>query len=118
MRMLYTIHGIDPAKVERIKAEMAILGAPVVRVVNCGDYLMALEATHRIAAATELGIAPVLCELEQDDLVESDSLDWPCLCTGQRYTAGELAGEAFSPSCGAYRITDGGTLQVEHQGRI
>jgi len=92
--------------------QMRTLGAPSIRVVDCGDYLMALEGTHRIAAAAELGMAPELIVLDQDDLVEADSLDWQDLRAGQKYTAGELAGEAFSPSAGSYHIDANGTLEA------
>lgn len=110
MTTLFTIHDVDADKLEGVIAEMKVLGAPTIRVVDCGDYLMALEGTRRIAAAAQLGIAPNLEVLEQDDLVEADSLDWQDLCKGEKYTAGELAGEAYSPSCGIYRIADDGVV--------
>lgn len=115
MRMgtLYTIHAIDEEKLAGVIDEMRALGAPTIRVVDCGDYLMALEGVHRIAAAAQLGIAPTLIVLAQDDLVAADSLDWQDLCAGQQYTAGELAGEAYSPSCGAYTLHDDDTVTAQ-----
>lgn len=110
MQTIYTIHAVDQDKLQGVKQEMLELGAPTIRVVDCGDYYMALEGVHRMAACAELGIAPNLDVLSQADLVDADSLDWQDLCAGEKYTAGELAGEAFSPSCGRYKIKSNGTL--------
>lgn len=110
MTTLFTIHAMDPKKLIGVIDEMRSMGSPTIRVVDCGDYLMALEGVHRIAAAATLGVALTLDVLGQDDLVDADSLDWPSLARGERYTAGELAGEAYSPSCGIYRLNDDDTV--------
>ena len=112
MQTLYTIHAVDPAKLAAVVAEMAVMGSPRIRVVDCGDYLMALEGVHRIAAAAQLGIQLDLDVLQQDVLVDADSLDWQDLQRGESYTAGELASEAFSPSCGIYRLNEDDTVEV------
>jgi hypothetical protein len=54
---------------------MLALGAPTIRVVDCGDYHMAIEGCHRLMAAAKLGLAPTLIVLPQDQLVDADSLD-------------------------------------------
>jgi hypothetical protein len=90
---LYLIHAVDSAKLAAVKVEMIALGAPTVRVVDCGDHYMALEGCHRLVAAAELGIAPILDVLGQDDMVEADSLDIDAFLAGESYTAGEIAGE-------------------------
>lgn len=112
MTTLYTIHAVDQAKLAGVVSEMRVLGAPTIRVVDCGDYLMALEGVHRIAAAAQLGIALDLDILGQDDMVAADSLDWQDLQRGEDYTAGELAGESYSPSCGIYRLNDDDTVEA------
>ena len=112
MATLYTIHAVDPAKLDGVIADMAMMGPPKIRAVDCGDYLMALEGVHRIAAASRLGVALDLVILKQDELVAADSLDWQGLCAGESYTAGELAGEAFSPSSGIYRLNDDDTVEA------
>lgn len=112
MQTLYTIHAVDDAKLAGVIEEMLKLGAPTIRVVDCGDYLMALEGVHRIAACAALGIVPELIYLDQADMVEADSLDWQDLQPGESYTAGELAGEAFSPSSGVYRLHDNDTVEA------
>lgn len=117
MQTLFTIHAVDPSKLKGVVEKMRQLGAPTLRVVDCGDYLMALEGVHRIAASAELGVAPDLIVLDQNDLVDADSLDWQDLQRGEQYTAGELAGEAYSPSCGIYRLETDGTVVRIHGGR-
>lgn len=107
---LYTIHAVDADKLAGIVADMLALGAPTIRVVDCGDHYIAIEGVHRLAACAQLGIAPILNVLEQDDLVDADSLDWESLRRGEQYTAGELAGEAYSPRSGVYTIQQDGTL--------
>lgn len=111
VKTLYTIHAVDADKLQGVIAEMRTLGAPKIRVVDCSDYYIALEGTHRLAACAALGIAPELDVLTQDDLIDADSLDWQDLQAGQQYTAGELAGEAYSPSAGAYSINSDGTIE-------
>lgn len=112
MTTLYTIHAVDQDKLAGVIEEMKVKGSPSIRVVDCGDYLMAIEGVHRIAAAAQLGVSLDLEYLDQDDLIEADSLDWQDLQRGESYTAGELAGEAYSPSCGIYRLHDDDTVEA------
>lgn len=76
MTTIYTMHAPNAEHLAEVKAEMLVLGAPTIRVVNCGDYLMALEGCHRIAAAHELGVMPTLEILEQDDEINITGFDW------------------------------------------
>src|ERR671913_91870 len=92
-KALYLIDGVDPEKLEAAKAEIRVLGAPTIRVVDCGDHYMAIEGVHRLAAAAELGVAPNLTILKQDDMVEADGLDREHFQTGEICTAGEIAGQ-------------------------
>lgn len=107
---LLTIHRPTDAHLAEVITAMRTLGSPTVRVVDCGDYLMALEGSHRIAACKVLGIAPDLVVLSQDDLVDADSLDWQDLQSGESYTAGELAAEAYSPQAVPYSISHDGVI--------
>lgn len=45
MQTIYTIHAPDTEKLEQVIAEMRELGAPTIRVVDCGDFFMALEGS-------------------------------------------------------------------------
>lgn len=109
---LYLIHAADPAKLAAVKAEMLILGAPTVRVVDCGDHYMAIEGCHRLMAAAELGIAPILTVLAQDDMIDADSLDIDAFQAGETYTAGEVAGELYGMHNPVLKISRDGTLAV------
>lgn len=109
---LYLIHAVDPSKLASVKAEMLTLGAPVVRVVDCGDHYMALEGCHRLTAAAELGIAPVLTVLGQDDMVKADSLQIDQIAAGETYTAGEIAGELHDVHNPVLTINRDGTLEL------
>lgn len=112
VQSLYLIHAIDPAKLAGIKAEMVNLGAPTVRVVDCGDHYMALEGCHRLTAAAELGIAPVLTVLAQDDMVDADSIGIDHFQASETYTAGEIAGELHGMHNPVFKINRDGTLEV------
>lgn len=107
---LYLIHAVDPDKLEAVKAEMRVRGAPRIRVVDCGDHYVALERCHRLTAAAALGIAPDLVVLAQDDLVEADSLDTDYFQAGETYTAGEIAGELHGMHSPVLTINSDGTL--------
>lgn len=98
MTTVYAIHGTDPEKLARVVDEMKKLGAPTIRVVDCGDYYMALEGSHRLAAAAELGITPVLTVYDQEDEIEIVGFDWydPANWSATTYQAGEVAGELYS----------------------
>lgn len=100
MTMIYAIHGTDDDKLAGVVAEMETLGAPTIQVINCGDYYMALEGSHRLAAASQLGLEPELVIYEQDDLIDISAFDWfdACNWASSKYEAGEVAGEIFAPT--------------------
>ena len=110
-KALYLIDDVDPETLEAAKAEMRVLGAPSIRVVDCGDHYMAIEGVHRLAAAAELGIAPHLTILKQDDMVEADSLDQNHFRTGEIRTAGEIAGKLRTMRNSVLTIEPNGTLR-------
>lgn len=101
MTTIYAIHQPDADKLASVIAEMRILGAPTIEVVDCGDYYQALEGSHRLAAAAELGIEPILTVYAQDEVVDISNFDWyqasPQNWAETEYSAGEIAGEIFSP---------------------
>ena len=67
---------------EAVKSEMITKGAPVIRAVymECYDCYVALEGCHRIRAAKDLGLTPVITEIEYDDIkdlpMNSDGFDF------------------------------------------
>jgi len=107
---LHLIDDVDPETLEAAKAEMRVLGATTIRVVDCGDHYMAIEGVHRLAAAAELGIAPNLTILKQDDMVEADSLDRQHFQAGEIRTAGEIAEKL--------RGMRNSVLTIEHNGTV
>lgn len=104
--MVYAIHAPAAAKLNAVKAEMLMLGAPSIRVVDCGDYYMALEGSHRLAAAADLDIAPAFVVFAQDDMIDVTGHDWyePANWGGTEYTAGEVAGELYSTQARGYQF--------------
>jgi hypothetical protein len=64
----------DADKLEAVKAEMLVLGAPVIKAVNCGEHYVALEGSHRIRAAQALGLVPEIEEVEYSDEVTTDEI--------------------------------------------
>lgn len=55
--------------------EMRWIGPPTIRVMNFNGKLCALEGSHRLAAAHELGLTPKIVILEKDETSE-DMIDW------------------------------------------
>lgn len=99
MTTVYAIHAPDADRLAEVSAEMETLGAPMIEVVDCGDYMQALEGSHRLAAAHALGLTPILVVHAQDDILDVTQFDWfdDASWAGTEYSAGEVAGELFSP---------------------
>lgn len=102
--MIYAIHAPEAGKLAQVIEEMRALGAPTIRVVDCGDYYMALEGSHRLAAAAELGLSPALTIYEQGDILDVTQHDWYDSANwgGESYSAGEVAGELYSTQAVGY----------------
>ncbi len=100
MFTVYAIHRPEAAKLAEVIAEMQALGTPTIEVVDCGDHYMALEGSHRLAAAHALNITPELIVHDQDAMIDISSRDWfeACNWDGTEYAAGEVAGELFAPT--------------------
>ncbi|HEX5321482.1 MAG TPA: hypothetical protein VFW46_20160 [Stellaceae bacterium] len=104
--MIYTIHAPTDDHLEEVKTEMTTLGRPSIRVVDCGDYYMALEGSHRVAAAHALGVEPELVIYEQADEIDITVFDWFDRANWAEtvYSAGEVAGELYSMQARAYQF--------------
>lgn len=76
MTMIILVNDIDPAHLEAVKAEMETLGSPTIRAIDAGDHLIAVEGSHRLRAAEELGISVNIVVLDEADDIDLDSLDW------------------------------------------
>jgi len=99
MTTVYAIHAPETGKLAQVTAQMENLGAPTIEVVDCGDYMQALEGSHRLAAAHALGLMPHLIVHAQHDMLDVTRFDWfdRANWAGTEYSAGEVAGELFSP---------------------
>lgn len=95
MITVYAIHAPTADHLQAVIAEMRKLGAPKIEVVDCGDHYRALEGSHRLAAAAELGLTPELVIRDQDDVIDVTGYDWyePANWAEISYPAGEVAGE-------------------------
>lgn len=79
---IYAINAPINSHLDMVVTEMALLGAPVVRAVNCGDFWVAIEGSHRIAAAHKLGLPVMVAEVQESDEIDSHDLeDLPLGCT-------------------------------------
>jgi hypothetical protein len=92
---IYAIHASESEKLDGVQAQMEGLGAPEIKVVDCGDHYMALEGSHRLAAVFALGLTPSLVVFEQNDILDVTEFDWydENNWAGTKYTAGEIASE-------------------------
>ncbi len=101
MTTVYAIHKPEASHLAEVIEAMRELGAPTIEVVNCADYYQALEGSHRLAAAAELGLTPNLVIHEQDEIIDISRFDWYEEMNGNfaqtEYAAGEIAGELYSP---------------------
>ncbi|MBA4274080.1 MAG: hypothetical protein C0436_00340 [Alphaproteobacteria bacterium] len=69
----------DVEHLAEVKAEMTVLGAPVIKAVwmECYNLYAALEGCHRIRAAKELGLVPIIDEVEySDELFYGDDCEY------------------------------------------
>jgi len=97
---VYAIHAPESDKLAAVIADMDVMGAPRIRVINCGDYYMAVEGSHRLAAAAALGIDPIFEIINQDEEIDISGFDWfePQNWDRTVYQAGDVAGELFAPT--------------------
>ena len=82
MAMIYTINSAEKNHLDQVKEEMALLGSPKVRAVWCGDHYRAIEGSHRVAAAAELGHTVEVIDVDLEDVIaDHDIQDLPYGCT-------------------------------------
>jgi len=76
MQIILPHDHFDAAHLEAVKTEMKTLGAPAIKAVWMEAYgaWVALEGSHRIRAAAELGLAPDIDEVEWSDTLTTDDV--------------------------------------------
>lgn len=114
---LYTINPVNEAHLVEVLAYMKQHGSPTIRVVDCGDYYQALEGSHRTAGASILGLPINFDILEQDDNINSSTLDLDGLAYDEEYTAGEIAAEIYHSGMGVYTINNDNTVICQFEAR-
>jgi hypothetical protein len=72
MVTMYAPHEPDPAHLADVVESMRALGSPEIRALWIGDAWVALEGSHRVAAAAELGVPVVVVPVSEDDEIEHD----------------------------------------------
>jgi len=89
---IITMNTAEPEKLEAVKASMESMGAPTIKAVWLEGYnaWMALEGSHRLVAAKELGLVPEIEEVEFDADVRLSDLECKDFA-GDDYSIEELA---------------------------
>ncbi|NLH78490.1 MAG: ParB N-terminal domain-containing protein, partial [Acidobacteria bacterium] len=84
-----------PKHLEEVKAIMARRGAPVIRAIwnECHGVWMAIEGCHRIRAAQELGLTPIIKDISRQKRVRMQ-VDGENVRVSVRRLAEELQDEA------------------------
>jgi hypothetical protein len=94
MRVI-TLHEHDETRAAEVMGDMQTLGAPTIRVIDCGDHYQAIEGTHRLVAAARLGLPVNLDIIGPTDSVNAGSLDWGTWDRDEQPSGAELASEAY-----------------------
>jgi hypothetical protein len=76
-RTIYAPHPPIPKHLAEVIAEMRRLGSPTIRVYDAGDHDVALEGSHRLAAAHTLGLPVIRDVLGGADEMDHDIEDVP-----------------------------------------
>jgi len=78
MTTIVTINHPEAKHLSAVKADMMKLGAPLIRAIrdDAQGVIIALEGSHRLAAAHDLGITPVLRILGDNDMISCDDIGY------------------------------------------
>lgn len=74
MNIILPHEHFDERQLAEVKNEMLRLGAPTVKAIDCGEFLVALEGSHRLRAAYDLGLTPVIDEVEYSETAMTDDV--------------------------------------------
>lgn len=72
--MVYALNSTDPAKLAEVVEKMKSLGPPAIRAAWEGDHWKAIEGSHRIAAAQQLGYPVKIQEVNYNDIISDHDL--------------------------------------------
>jgi hypothetical protein len=74
--LVILVNSVDPAHLAEVKAQMAVMGSPTIRAIDAGDHLIAIEGSHRLAAAEQMGVTVKIEIIDEDGMIDLDTLDW------------------------------------------
>jgi hypothetical protein len=74
MNIILPHEHFDERQLSAVKNEMLWLGAPTVKAIDCGEFLVALEGSHRLRAAYDLGLTPIIDEVEYSETAMTDDV--------------------------------------------
>jgi hypothetical protein len=90
---IYTAHSPLDNHLDSVQKEMILMGSPKIRVLDSGDFYIALEGVHRLNSAKNLGITPILEILKGDDIIsDHDFEDLPKEATCDEIACYVIAG--------------------------
>lgn len=64
---IVTCNKIDAGHLAEVKAQMLTLGAPTIRAIWDGEIYWAVEGSHRLVAAHELALEPIVEHIDYSD---------------------------------------------------
>jgi len=71
---IITPNKVDQVHLDAVKAEMLTHGAPTIRAIGNGEIYWAIEGSHRLVAAYEMGLEPEIEEVEYSN--EMITIQW------------------------------------------
>ncbi|MDA8120233.1 MAG: hypothetical protein M0Z85_09410 [Gammaproteobacteria bacterium] len=109
---VYSIHQPRAAHLAAVTRLMRGMGAPLIRVVDCIDFWAAIEGTHRLRAACDLGVAPQFLVHEPNELITVANMDIADMFPDGtvRLPAREVAQYCVCAGGSAYEIAANGVL--------
>lgn len=67
-----SMHGVEAKHLVAVVKKMRKLGAPTIRCMYDGEVYKAVEGTHRLAAAAQLGLTPIIVNLDPESILPAD----------------------------------------------
>lgn len=86
----------DANHLAAVVSEMRTMGAPTIRAVDLGEgQWAALEGCHRLRAAAELGLTPILVPVEYSETLTTDDLGMAKDFDGESWLVADLIADAW-----------------------
>jgi hypothetical protein len=78
MTYVVTINAPIPDHLAMVMEEMKILGAPKIRAIadDRAGVIVALEGSHRLAAAQALGLSPIFVMLDENEMIKCQDIGY------------------------------------------